>query len=75
MKNQTHVMLNTLLAILSIVFLIIGISEGIWLLTILGVICFFVILFLRGRQIRKMNRELENMHEEIPDETDDLENE
>ena len=68
-------MLNTLLAILSIVFLIIGISESIWLLTILGVICFFVILFLRGRQIRKMNCELENMHEEIPDESDDLENE
>ena len=75
MKNRTHVLINMLLAILSIVLLIIGVSEGIWLLMILGALIFVLILILRGKQIRKMNIELEQMKEEIPDETDDPENE
>ena len=74
MKNKTQVMLNTLLAILSIVLLIIGVSEGVWLLIILGVVCFLAILIIRARQIRKMNKELNNMQENIPDEIDDPEN-
>jgi len=67
-------MLNTLLAILSIVLLIIGVSEGLWLLIILGVVCFLVILIIRARQIKKMNKELKNIQDNIPDEIDDPEN-
>ena len=75
MKNRTHVLTNMLLAILSIVLLIIGVSEGIWLLMILGALVFILILILRSKQIRKMNIELEQIKEEIPDETDHPENE
>ena len=73
MKSKTNVMLNMLLAILSIVLLIIGVSEGIWFLMILGGILFIIIFILRGKQIQKMNRELEEMKEELPDEIDDPE--
>ena len=75
MKNRTHVLTNMLLAILSIVLLIIGVSEGIWLLMILGALVFILILILRSKQIRKMNIELEQIKEGIPDETDHPENE
>ncbi len=73
MKSKTNVMLNMLLAILSIVLLIVGVSEGIWFLMILGAILFITILILRGKQIQKMNRELKEMKEESPGEIDDPE--
>jgi FtsH-binding integral membrane protein len=75
MKNKTNIMLNMLFAILSIVFLIIGVSEGLWLLMVIGAILFIIILILRGRQIQKMNRELKEMKEAPFHEIDDPENE
>ncbi len=68
-------MLNMLLAILSIVFLIIGASEGIWFLMVFGALLFIIILISRGRQIRRMNRELKEIREEPFHEIDDPEDE
>ncbi len=75
MKNKTNIMLNMLLAILSIVFLIIGASEGIWFLMVFGALLFIIILISRGRQIRRMNRELKEIREEPFHEIDDPEDE
>lgn len=64
-----------LLAILSIVLLIVGVSAGSWLLIVLGAICFIAILIIRGRQIAKINHDIEEMKKATPDETDNIENE
>ena len=74
MKTKTHTILNTLLAILSIVLLIVGVSAGSWILIVLGAICFFAILVIRARQIAKMNQEIETMKKVRPDETDNTDN-
>lgn len=64
-----------LLAILSIVLLIVGVSAESWLLIVLGAICFIAILIIRGRQIAKINHDIEEMKKATPDETDNIENE
>lgn len=74
MKTKTHTILNMLLAILSIVLLIVGVSGGSWILIVLGAICFFAILIIRARQIAKMNHDIEKIKKADLNETDDFDN-
>lgn len=73
MKNNTRIMLNMLLIVIAIIMIIIGVASGIYYFSIAGVLFFLAMLILRGRHIRKLNREIKEIKETDQDEIDDTE--
>lgn len=69
MKAKTQYLLNMILSICAIALLVFGVSEEKYIPTVLGGLCFLVILLLRRKQIKKMNEEIDNMERKIHDET------
>ncbi|MCK4530947.1 MAG: hypothetical protein KAU44_07190 [Candidatus Marinimicrobia bacterium] len=73
MKNNTRIMLNMTLIILAIIMIIIGVASGIYYFSIAGILFFLAVLILRGRHIRKLNQEINEMKESDQDESNDTE--
>lgn len=73
MKNNTRIMLNMLLIVIAIIMIIIGVASGIYYFSIAGILFFLAVLILRGRHIRKLNQEINEMKESDQNEIDDTE--
>ncbi|MEA3391937.1 MAG: hypothetical protein U9Q91_03040 [Candidatus Marinimicrobia bacterium] len=73
MKNNTRIMLNMTLLVVAIIMIIAGVASGIYYFSIAGILFFLAVLILRGKHIRKLNQEINEMKESDQDETDDTE--
>ncbi len=62
-----------LLIVIAIIMIIIGVASGIYYFSIAGILFFLAVLILRGRHIRKLNQEINEMKESDQDEINDTE--
>lgn len=73
MKNNTRIMLNMILIVVAIIMIIVGVASGIYYFLIAGILFFLAMIMLRGRHIRKLNQEINEMKESDQDEINDTE--
>ncbi len=60
MKKRNYALLNILLAVLAIIFILIAVSVKHYLYILPGLLCIFIVLILRSKEIKKVNNDLNN---------------
>jgi len=73
MKNNTKIILNMILLVVAIIMIIVGVASGIYYFSIAGILFFLAMIMLRGKHIRKLNQEINEMKESDQDESNDTE--